>query len=85
MENIMLELDILSANDYAAFSPEMKKKVSSEVATIISRMAYDDRVAQQKKLVERINAMTDAMQIPPEILFELLRIQDDREIMNGHW
>lgn len=84
MENIMLELDILSANDYAAFSPELKKKVSSEVATIISRIAYDERVAKLRKLVEEINTNPGAMEMDPEILFELLRIQDDGIIMDGH-
>ena len=77
MAIIALEVDELTAKDYDSFHEEMRKKVSNEVISFISKMVFDTRVTKLKKLVDEINLSPNSMPLDPEIIMELLRIEEN--------
>ena len=76
MKTIMLEIDDLSADDYDSFSIEMKKQVSQEVTSAINKMVFDMRVTKLKKIVDQINTDTTGNWLNPDIILDLLRIEE---------
>ena len=77
MKAILLELDDLSTNDYDSFSKELKTMVSGEVTSAISKMVFDMRVTKLKKVVDQINTDTTGNFQNPDIVLELLRIEEE--------
>ncbi len=77
MKTIAVEVNDITAVNFNDFSPEMKNKISSEVADIIAKMNYDARIMKLQKLVSEINTGDHGMTMDPEILLELLRIEEE--------
>jgi hypothetical protein len=77
MKTIILEIDDLSADDYNSFDNEMKQQVGQEITSIITKMVFDMRVTKLKKIVDQINVDTTGNWLNPDILMEMLRIEED--------
>jgi hypothetical protein len=77
MKNIMLRIDDLSAKDFYSFSNDTKQQLSTEVSSMICKIAFDTRVKQLKKIVEQINADTTGNFLNPDIVLELLRVEEE--------
>jgi|GEM_PF-6398634 len=77
MKTIAVEVNDITAVNFNDFSPEMKNKISSEVADMITQMNYDARIMRLQKLVAEINAGDNGMTMDPEILFELLSAEEE--------
>ena len=77
MKTIMLEIEDRYATDYNSFGQETKKQVSQEVTSLISKMIYDARVNKLKKIVDDINSDPESINLNPNIILELLRIEEE--------
>ena len=77
MKTIAVEVNDITAVNFNDFSSEMKNKVSNEVAGIIAKMNYDARIMKLQKLVDEINAGEHGMTMNPDIILELLRIEEE--------
>lgn len=76
MRAIMFEVGDEAGEMYDSLGSEKMKQVTNELCELMRRIIFDERVTKLKKIIEEINNDPSGISINPEILFDLLRIEE---------
>ena len=76
MKTIILEVDDEIMNYYQNFTPDLKKQLNARISTLIKKVEMNLRSVKLKKLIEELKNEPGSKEMNPDILLELLRIEE---------
>jgi len=76
MKTIILEVDDEIMNSYQNFTPDIKKQLNARISTLIKKVEMNLRSVKLKKLIEELKNEPGSKEMNPDILLELLRIEE---------
>lgn len=75
--NIEVEVDDFTGNNYEDLSSDSKQKLIAAIGAMLKTSVNNERVAKLKKLLQDLQNESGGTDFDPEILYELLRREDD--------
>ncbi len=75
--NIEVEVDDFTGNNYEDLSSDSKQKLIAAIGAMLKTTVNNERVAKLKKLLQDLQNESGGTDFDPEILYDLLRREDD--------
>ncbi|MCD6010938.1 MAG: hypothetical protein K0Q79_800 [Flavipsychrobacter sp.] len=75
--NIEVEVDDLTGSNYQDLSTDCKQRLIAEIGEVLKTTVNNERVTKLKTLLQELQNETGGTDFDPEILYDLLRKEDD--------